>query len=190
MTSPYGGLDPRRPRSSGLREPHDPRTSNVFHLVKISAVALGLHVVAVDKPQRRRVDAVAQAAAVCRAVGKDVPEMAVAMRRSHLGADHAMRRVSQLAYVGRLDRLCEAWPTASRFIFIGRSEQRLARYDVDVDAWFLVIQIFAGAGALGAALLGHPILFRRQSGNGFRGLAIIGHLSPFRRVSWLVHSHL
>jgi hypothetical protein len=31
----------------------------------------------------------------------------------------------------------------------------------DVDPRFLVIQIFAGSGMLGAVLLGHAMLFRR-----------------------------
>src|SRR5258708_2851876 len=137
-----------------------------------------------DEAERCRVDAIAQPAAIRRAVGKDVAEMAVAMCRAHLGADHAERGVLQLVDVGRLDRLGEARPAAARFEFVGRREQGLARHDVDVDAGLLVVEIRAGAGALGAALLGHAILLGRQAGNGFLGLAIIGHLSPFRRNSW------
>jgi hypothetical protein len=41
--------------------------------------ALGLYVVVVDKPQRGRTDAAAQAAAGARAVGNDVAKVAVAM---------------------------------------------------------------------------------------------------------------
>ena len=72
------------------------------------------------------------------------------------------RSVAQFADVCGLDRLSEAGPAATRFIFVGRGEQRLARYDVDVDARFLVIQIFAGSGALGAALLRYAILLGRK----------------------------
>ena len=35
----------------------------------------------------------------------------------------------------------------------GRREQRLAGHNIDVDARFLVIQIFSGSGGLGAVLL-------------------------------------
>ena len=54
------------------------------HLVYVISIALGLHIVAMDEPQRGRVDAIAQSAAVARPVGKYVPEMAVAVRRAHL----------------------------------------------------------------------------------------------------------
>jgi len=57
-----------------------------LHLIQISPIAFGLHVVAVDEPQRGRVDAIAQTASIRRTIGKDVPEMAVAVRRTHLGA--------------------------------------------------------------------------------------------------------
>jgi hypothetical protein len=43
------------------------------------AKALGLYVVVVDKPQRGRIDAAAQAAAGARAVGSGVAKVAVAM---------------------------------------------------------------------------------------------------------------
>ena len=53
----------------------------------VVAVALALEVVAVDEAQRRRVDAVAQAAAVARAVVEHVAQVAVAVRGAHLGAE-------------------------------------------------------------------------------------------------------
>ena len=115
-----------------------------------------------DEAQRGRVDAVAQAAAVARAVGEHMAEMAVAVRRAHLGADHAVGGVAQLVDVGGLDRLGEARPAAAGIVLVGGGEQRLARDDVDVDAGLLVVEVLAGAGPLGAALLRDPILLRRE----------------------------
>ena len=146
------------------------------HLVQVSPITLGLHLVAMDEPQRGRVDAIAQSAAVARPVGKYVPEMAVAVRRAHLGARHAVRSVLQFVDVGRFNGLGEARPAASRFKFVRRSEQRLAGHDIDVDARFLVIQIFSGSGALGAVLLRYAILLRRELSD---RLVALGELSHF-----------
>ena len=66
-----------------------------------------------DEPQRGRVDAIAEAASIRWAIGKNVTEMAVAMRRSNLGAGHAKGVVLQLVDVGGLDRLGKTWPTAT-----------------------------------------------------------------------------
>ena len=44
--------------------------------------------------------------------------MTVAMRRTHCRAGHAVGGVLQFADIGGLDRLGEAWPAASRFIFV------------------------------------------------------------------------
>src|SRR5277367_6116988 len=99
-----------------------------------------------------------------------MPEMAVAMRRAHLDAAHAEGRIGQFADIGGLDRLGEAGPAATRFIFVRRGEERLARDDVDIDARLLVVKILAGSGALGGALLGHAVLLPRQSGYRFGGL--------------------
>jgi hypothetical protein len=88
-----------------------------------------------------------------------VPKVAVAKRRTHFGADHAVRSVSQFVDVGRFDRLGETWPTAPRIEFVGRGEQWLAQYDINVDSWLFVIQILPRSGTLCAVLLGHAILF-------------------------------
>ena len=76
--------------------------------------------------------------AVPRTIGKHVPEMAVSVRRAHLGANHAVRGVSQLVDVGRFNGLGEARPAGSRFKLVGGCEQRLTRHNIDVDARFLV----------------------------------------------------
>ena len=79
------------------------QSSDVLHLVQVGRIALGLHVVAMDEPKRRRVDAIAQSAAVLRPVRKYMAEMAVAVRRAHLGARHSVRRVADFVDVGRVD---------------------------------------------------------------------------------------
>jgi hypothetical protein len=50
---------------------------NLFNLIEIFAVTLALHVVAMDEPERRRIDAVAQATAISRAIREDMAEVAV-----------------------------------------------------------------------------------------------------------------
>src|SRR5262249_32253830 len=143
----------------------------ILHLVQVSPITLGLHIIAMDEPQRGRVDAIAQSAAVARPVGKYVPEMAVAVSRAHLGARHAVRSVPEFVDIGRLNGLGEAGPAASRFKLVGRSEQRLTRHDIDVDARFLVIQILPASGGLRATLLCYAILLRREPRDGVGVLA-------------------
>ena len=52
---------------------------NLINLIEIFAVALALHVVAMDEPERRGIDAVAQATAISGAIREDVTEVAVAV---------------------------------------------------------------------------------------------------------------
>jgi hypothetical protein len=73
---------------------------DILHLVEIVAVAFSLHVVAMDEPQGRGVDAVAQTRPGRGAVGKDVAQMAVAMGGAHLRPDHAEADVTQLDDMG------------------------------------------------------------------------------------------
>src|SRR5262245_65862442 len=107
--------------------------------------------------------------------------MAVRVRRAHLSADHAMRAVSQFIDILRFNWLGEAGPAASRIKLVGRREQRLAGHDIDVDARFLVIQIFSGSGGLGAVLLRYVILLGRELSNCVVALADLSHLfSPYQ----------
>ena len=84
-----------------------------------------------------------------------MPEMVVRVRRPHFGAGHAVRGVPQFVDILRFNGLGEAGPPAPGVKFVRRGEQRLAGHKIDVDARFLVIQIFAGSGGLRAALLGY-----------------------------------
>src|SRR5262249_17452619 len=128
-----------------------------------------------DKPQRGRVDAIAQPAAILGSVRKDVAEMAVRVGRAHLSTAHAVRGVSQFVAILRFNGLGELGPAASRIKLVGRREQRLARYDIDVDARFLVIQIFSGSGDLGGVLLRYTILLGREVSNRLVVLAELSH---------------
>ena len=65
----------------------------------VFAVTLCLEVVEVDEPQRSRVDAVAQPTFGARTVVEDVAQVAVTVRRAHLGADHQMGEVALLDHV-------------------------------------------------------------------------------------------
>src|SRR5262245_13083788 len=96
----------------------------VPYLVQIGSIPLGLHLAAGNEAQRRGIDAVAQSAAVLGAVGKDMTQMAVAVRRAHLGA--AFPRIRALVHVVSIERLGEARPAAARVELVGRREQRLA----------------------------------------------------------------
>src|SRR5262245_51544323 len=108
--------------------------------------------------------------------------MTVRVRRADLSAGHAVRGVSQFVDILRFNGLGEAGPAASRIKLVGRREQWLARYDIDVDARFLVIQIFSGSGNLGAALLSYTILLGREVSNRLVVLAELSHfVSPYQR---------
>src|SRR5262245_48295367 len=110
--------------------------------------------------------------------------MAVRVRRAHLSADHAVRGVSQFVDILRFNRLGEAGPAASRIKLVGRREQRLAGHDIDVDARFLVIQIFSGSGGLGAVFLRYVKLLGRELSNRVVVLAELSHLfSLYRRYT-------
>src|SRR5262249_25741354 len=102
--------------------------------------------------------------------------MTVRVRRAHLSAEHAVRGVPQFVDILRFNGLGEAGPAASRIKLVGRREQRLAGHDIDVDARFLVIQIFSGSGGLGAVLLGYVILLGRELFNCVVVLAELSHL--------------
>src|SRR3546814_261892 len=117
-------------------------------------------------------DAVSQPATVLRAVGEHMAEVAVAVHRAHLGADHAKGVVAPLFDVLRHDRLGEARPAAAGLELVARGEQRLAGNDVDVDARLLVVVVLAREGPFGAVLLGHLVLRRRKLPDRCVGLCV------------------
>ena len=76
----------------------------------------------------------------------------------------------------------EARPAAARLELRRRRKQRFARHDVHVDAGLVVVEQFAGPRRLGAALLGHAILFRREAGDGLGVLRYADIAISFSRV--------
>ena len=146
----------------------------LLDLGQILAIALGLHPVLGNEPQRRRVDAIAQPALILRPIREDMAQMAVAMLGPHLDADHAVADVAMFGHVVR-DGLGEGRPAAARIVLRVADEQRLARHDIDIDACIEMVVVFAGKGTLGAILLCHAILLRCQPGDRIGGF-LIGHL--------------
>ena len=70
-------------------------------MIQIVTVAFRFHIVAVNESKAGRVYAIPQAPAIGRPVREDVTQMAVAMRRAHLGADHAVARRDGRAFDDR-----------------------------------------------------------------------------------------
>ena len=101
--------------------------------------------------------------------------MAVRIRRTHFGADHAVGDIAFLFDMVAFERTGEAGPPASAVEFVERREQRFARDDIDVDTRSMAVVEFVLERTLGAALLGHPELLGGEPGEGFRGLAVVGH---------------
>ena len=64
------------PADAGLSS----KVRDLFYLIQIRPVAFGFHVVAMDEPQRGRVDTIAQATPINRAIVKHMPKMTIAMR--------------------------------------------------------------------------------------------------------------
>jgi len=60
------------------------------------------------------------------------------------------------------ERLAEAGPTATGIELIERTEERFARNDVDVEAWFVIVPEFVAEGRLGICVLSHLELHRRE----------------------------
>src|SRR4051794_3281194 len=112
--------------------------------------------------ERARVDAVAEAARVTRAVLEHVPEVAAAVAAGDLGAAHEQRVVR-----ARLDRggdgwLGEARPAGAGVELRRGREQLGAAARAAVHAVLLDVPVLAGERALGAALAQHLVLLGRE----------------------------
>src|SRR3546814_8486791 len=91
-------------------------------------------------------------------------EVAFARRAAHFGADHAVAGVAMLADRGGARRRGIAGPARSAVIFGAAVEQRRAAAGAAIDAVALVIDIFAGEGAFGAAFAQHMVGHRVERG--------------------------
>src|SRR6185312_8192244 len=128
-----------------------------------------------NEAQRCRVDAIAQPAALARTVIEQMTQMAVAVLGADLGADHAVAGVVFFDHVGSLDRFAETRPAAVALEFVERSEQRLARHDVHVQARFTVFVKSVVERSLGRRVLGDAVLQRGQVCERFWRFAVFGH---------------
>jgi hypothetical protein len=147
----------------------------------VLTVALRFEFLVGHEAQRRRVDAVAQAALGGRAIVEDMAEMAVTVARTNFSADHAVARVRVLDHIFGLERNREARPAATAVELLGGREQRFARDDVDVDARLFLVPEVIVEGRFGGTLLSHRVLALVELGDRLGVLAVVaGHLGlPF-----------
>ena len=133
---------PRRARGHGLtKRRRRPRRG---------AAGLGPYFARRVELHRAGVHAVAQPAAVARAVLEHVPEVAAAALADDLGADHPVRDVAlDLDGLGHL-RLGEARPARARLELRVGVEQLRAAAGTAVDAVLVVVPVLPGERPLGA----------------------------------------
>ena len=72
--------------------------------------------------------------------------------------------------------LVETWPPGSGFVLVPGAKKRFTGYDVHVDARTVLVPVFVLERPLGAFLLGHLVLQRRQAGFQLlvRGPGVVG----------------
>src|SRR5581483_11294657 len=80
-----------------------------------------------------RVDAIAQAALVARAIIKNVSKMRIGSFRTDFRAHHAEGSIRVLNNFFVFDRFGKTWPAAAGIEFVQRAEQRFTAYDVHVN---------------------------------------------------------
>src|SRR3954452_25095322 len=109
-----------------------------------------------------RVDAVAVAGRRLGGVVEDVPEVAVAGRAEHLGADHPEGAGLAQDHVVRGGRLVARRPSAVRVELGLGAEQFGAAGAAGVDPDGLRVDVLAGPGAFGAGLPEDGVLLARE----------------------------
>src|SRR5690606_14927457 len=97
--------------------------------------------------------------------------VAFAFRTANFGADHAVARVAMFAHRAARGGRGIARPARSAVVFGAAVEQRCAASGAMIDAVALMVGIFAGEGALGAAFAQYMMRHRVQRLFGFR----VGH---------------
>src|SRR5207244_12860274 len=108
-----------------------------FEQCLVLPIAFGRELRRGNEPHGRRVHAVAQTCWT-RAVVENVAEVRVRLSGTNFGPFVAKKTVGFRANVPGLERSGEARPASARIVLVKRAEKRLAGYDVDVDAWFVV----------------------------------------------------
>jgi hypothetical protein len=127
----------------------------------VRPVTLSIKVVERDKAQRRGIDAVSEAAIFDRTIVEYMPQMAIAVARSHLGANHAIAFVLLLHYMLRLDWTGKTRPSTAAVKFMQRRKQWFAGNNVDIKPGLILIPIGVFKGPLRRVPLGDIKLLRR-----------------------------
>src|SRR5215472_10741967 len=109
---------------------------------------------------------------------EQVAQVAAAVGGADLGPGDQHAEVAARDHVGRLDGSGEARPAGVAVELAGRGEQRLAGYDVNVDAGLGVVPVLVAERRLGAVLLGDPVLLRGKARDSLGVLAVVvSHVS-------------
>ncbi len=103
-------------------------------------------------------------------------EMAAAMTEANLSPNHAMAGVNILDHIFWLDRLGEARLARVAVKFVNRSKQWLARHDIHVNTWLLVVPIGIIKRRFCFVTLCHTVLPGRKTRYGFGILMISRHM--------------
>ena len=135
------------------------------------AVAFLGHARARHEAQGGGIHAVAQAAAVGRAVGEHVAQVNLCVRRAHFDAVAARNAVVlMLGQQVTGNRAGERGPAAAGIELVSRREQRLAADDVHVNAGLKLLVILVDERALGSGVLCDRELLKRQIPDAFHVL--------------------
>src|SRR5580698_10599155 len=105
-----------------------------------------------------------------------MPKMAVSVRRAHFSTSRPEACIRIFDDMIGIDRLSKARPSGMALKFVRRGKERLAGYNIDVDARLFVIPIFILEWSFRSIPLRDTILFWRQFGQGVWILVIFGHI--------------
>src|ERR1700690_1098561 len=95
-------------------------------------------------------------------IGKHVAQMGIAAGATGLRTAHAITGVGVLRDVLAVGGSAEARPSGPRIKFCLRTKQQCATADAVVGPIVVLVPVFAGESALGAAGAGHLILLRSK----------------------------
>src|SRR5690606_41618954 len=106
---------------------------------------------------RHRIQAIAIATGR-RAIGKHMPEVAIATRATDFGAQHAVAGVLQVTDMRRVERRVKTWPAGAGIELAVRTEQRQVAQAPVIDDARLVVEQAAAKGRVGH-LVEHDAVF-------------------------------